>query len=138
MQYSWFKIHIIVKLALNHFNIKLYYFRILPKVLQLLHITAQAPYFKKIQIQIFFLTSTINKIAQNTTVFSTISHLLFRNRCQFFSHFLTFLMVIGAIRPIQTTKCLTIGLKCYQHASLLIQTLVSQLIGTNKQSIKSS
>ena len=31
MQYSWFKIHIIKKLTLNHFNVKLYYFGILPK-----------------------------------------------------------------------------------------------------------
>ena len=58
MQYSWFiihivKIHIVKKLTLKHFNIKSYYFGILPKVLKLLHITAQAPYFTKIQIQIF-------------------------------------------------------------------------------------
>ena len=46
MQYSWFKIHI-VKLTLNHFNEKVYYFLYFTKVLQLLHITTQAPYFPK-------------------------------------------------------------------------------------------
>ena len=45
---------------LNHFNIKFYYFLHFyqsakkNKKKKTLHITAQAPYFTKIQIQIFF------------------------------------------------------------------------------------
>ena len=87
MQYLWFKIHIIKKLTLNHFNVKLYYFLYFTKVLKLLHITAQAPYFPKNSNSNIFLTSTINTTAQSTAVFSTIAHLLFHNRHQFFSHF---------------------------------------------------
>ena len=48
------KIHIVKKLMLKHFNVKLYYFLYFTKVLKLLHTTAQAPYFTKIQIQIIF------------------------------------------------------------------------------------
>ena len=51
--------------------------------------------------------------------------------------FLTFLMVIGAIRPIHSTKwCLNNWFEVLSTRATLIQTLVSQLIGTNKQSIK--
>ena len=47
MQYSWFKIHIIKKSMLNHFLSKIILFLYFTKVLKLLHITVQAPYFPK-------------------------------------------------------------------------------------------
>ena len=90
----------------------------------------------------YFLKNTINIIAQFTAVFSTIAHLLLHNRHQFFLTFLTvvshFLMVIGAIHPIHSTKCLNNWFEVLSTCVTLIQTLVSQLIGTNKQSINSS
>ena len=50
-----------------------------------------------------------------------------------------FLMVIGAISPIHSTKWyLNNWVEVLSTRVTLIQTLVSQLIGTNKQSIESS
>ena len=139
MQYSCFnihiiKIHIVKKLMLNHFNVKLYYFCILPKALKLLHTTAQAQYFTKIQVQIIFSQTQLTQqhkawlfSLQLLTYCSTIG-----------SVFLTFLTVIGAIHPIHSTKCLNNWFEVLSTCVTLIQSLVSQLIGTNKQSIKSS
>ena len=59
------------KLTLKHLNVKSYYFGILAQVLKLLHTTAQAQYFTKIQNSNNFLTNTINTTAQSTAVFST-------------------------------------------------------------------
>ena len=42
---------------------------------------------QKFKSKYFFLTNTIKTTTQNTAVFSTIAHLLFHNRWQFFSHF---------------------------------------------------
>ena len=80
-----------------------------------------------------FLTNTINTTAQSTAVFSTIAHLLFHNRCQFFSHFL---MVIEQFALFIAQCCLNNWFEVLSTRVTLIQSLVSQLIGTNKQSIK--
>ena len=120
---------------LNHFNVKLYYFGILPNIKTIAYRRPSTIFHINSNSNIF-LTNTINTIAQSTAVFSTVAHLLLHNRRQFFSHFL---MVIGAICPIHSTKyCLNNWFEVLSTRATLIQTLVSQLIGTNKQSIKSS
>ena len=126
------KIHIVKRLTLKHFNLKSYYF--FAQVLKLLHTTAQAQYLTKIQIQIF-LTNTISTTAQSMAVFSTIAHLLFHNRCQLFSHFL---MVIEQFTLFTAQCCLNNWFKVLSSCVTLPQSLVSQLIGTNKRSIKCS
>ena len=89
---------------------------------------------KKFKFQ-YFLQNTINTTAQSTDVFSTIAHLLSYNRCQFFSHFL---MVIEQF-TLFTAQCyLNNWFKGLSPRVTLPQSLVSQLIGTNKQSIKCS
>ena len=134
MQHLWFKIHIVKKLVLNHFNVKLYYF-VFYQSIKTAAYHHPSTIFPKNSNSNIFLTSTINTTAQSTAVFSTIAHLLFHNRRQFF---LTFLMVIGAICPIHSTKCLNNWFEVLSTCVTLIQTLVSQLIGTNKQSIRGS
>ena len=117
---------------LNHFNVKnilfLYFIEIQnhsispPKH----HICSKK---KKIQIQIFFFTNTINIIAQYTAVFSTIAHLLLHNTRQFFSHCSTsphiFLMVIEQFTlPIHSTLwCLNNWFEVLPTCVTLIQTL---------------
>ena len=133
MQYLWFKVHI-VKLMLNHFNVKLYYFVFYQSIKTVAYYRTSTIFSKIFKFK-YFLPNTINIIAQFTAVFSTIAHLLFHNRCQFFSHFL---MVIGAIHPIHSTKCLNNWFEVLSTCVTLIQTLVPQLIGTNKQAINSS
>ena len=127
------KIHIVKRLTLKHFNLKSYYY-FFAQVLKLLHTTAQAHYLTKIQIQIF-LTNTISTTAQSTAVFSTIAHLLFHNRCQLFSHFL---MVIEQFTPFMAQCYLNNWFKVLSSRVTLLQSLVSRLIGTYKQSIKYS
>ena len=99
------------------------------KVLLLLHTTAQAPYFTKIQIQIIFSQTQLTQ----------------QHKAQLFSlQLLTYCSTIGvsfshrAIRPIHNTKCLNNWFEVLSTHVTLAQTLVSQLIGTNKQSIKGS
>ena len=101
-------------------------------MLKLLHITAQAPYFLKNSNSN---SNTINIIAQYTAVFSTIAHLLLHNRRQLFSHFL---MVIEQFALFIAQCYLNNWFEVLPTHATLMQTLVSQLIGRNKQSIKSS
>ena len=83
----------------------------------------------------YFLTNTISTTAQSTAVFSTIAHLLFHNRCQFSSHFL---MVIEQFTLFTAQCCLNNWFKVLSTCVTSLQSLVSQLIGTNEQSIKCS
>ena len=82
-----------------------------------------------------FLTNTIKTTAQNTAVFSTIAHLLSHNRCQFFSHFL---MVIEQFTLFIALCCLNNWVKVLSTRVTSLQPQATQLIGTNKQSIKCS
>ena len=105
------------------------------KVLKLLHTTAQAQYFqKKIQIQIIFSQTQLTP-QHKARLFSLqlLTYCLTIGASFFFSHFL---MVIGAIRPIHSTKCLNNWFEVLSTRVTLVQSLVLQLIGTNKQSIK--
>ena len=119
---------------LNHFNVKLYYFGILPKYHNYCIPPPKHHISQKFKFK-YFLTNTINTIAQLTAVFSTIAHLLLHNRCQFFSHFL---MVIEQFSLFIAQCCLNNWFEVLSTCATLVQSLVSQLIGTNKQSIKSS
>ena len=101
----------------------------------MLHTTAQAQYLTKNSNSKYFLTNTINTTAHSTAVFSTIAHLLFYNRCQFFSHFL---MVIEQFTLFTAQCCLNNWFKVLSTCVTSLQSLVSQLIGTNEQSIKCS
>ena len=96
----------------------------------MLHNTAQTQYFTKNSNSNIFLTNTINTTAQSTAVFSTIAHLLFHNRCQF-SHI--FLMVIEQFTLFIAQCCLNNWFEVLSTCVTLKQSLVSQLIGTNKQ-----
>ena len=105
------------------------------KILKPLHIAAQAPYFTKIHIQIFFFSQT---------------QLTQQHKARLFSlQLLTYCSTIGisfshishgdrSNSPYPQHKCLNNWFEVLSTRATLIQTLVSQLIGTNKQSIKSS
>ena len=99
MQHLWFKIHIIKKLALNHFNVKLSILYFYQSVKTAAYPRPNIIFFTKIHIPIF-LTNTINPLAQKHGVFSTIALLLLHNRCRFFSNFSH---GDRAIRPIHST-----------------------------------
>ena len=94
--------------------------------------TTQAPYFPKNSNSNIFLTNTINIIAQYTAVFSTIAHLLLHNRRQLFLHFL---MVIEQFALFIAQCYLNNWFEVLPTCATLMQTLVLQLIDTNKQSI---
>ena len=133
MQHLWFKIRIIKKLALNHFNIKLYYFVFYQSTKTAAYYRPSTIFHKNSNSNIF--SHKHNSITQSTAVFSTIAHLLLHNRCQFFSHFL---MVIEQFALFIAQCCLNNWFEVLSTRATLVQSMVSQLIGTNKQSINSS
>ena len=128
------KILIVKRLMLKHLNVKSYYFCILPRYQNYCIPPPKHNISEKFKFQ-YFLTNTINTTAQSKAVCSTIAHLLFYNRCQF-SHI--FLMVIEQFTLFTAQCCLNNWFEVLSTHVTLLQSLVSQLIGTNKQSIKSS
>ena len=130
------KIHGVKRLTLKHFfNVKSYYFCILPRYQNSCIPLPKHNISQKISNFNIFSQNTINTTAQSMDVFSTIAHLLFYNRCQFFSHFL---MVIEQFTLFTAQCCLNNWFKVLSSCVTLPPSLVSQLIGTNKQSIKCS
>ena len=129
------KIHMVKRLMLKHFLRKIILFWYFLQVLKITAYHHPSTIFYKNSNSNNFLTNTINTTAQSTAVFSTIAHLLFHNRCQFFSHFL---MVIEQFALFIAQCCLNNWFEVLSTCVTLIQSLVSQLIGTNKKSIKSS
>ena len=129
------KIHGVKRLTFQHsFNVKSSYFVFCQGITISAYHRPSTTSHKNSNFNIFS-QNTINTTAQSTDVFSTIAHLLFYNRCQFFSHFL---MVIEQ-STLFTAQCyLNNWFKVLSSRITLPQSLVSQLIGTNKQSIKCS
>ena len=126
--------HIVKRLTLKHFNVKSYYLCILRKYKNCCIPPPKHNISQKFKFKIF-LTNIISTITQGTAVFSTIAHLLFHNRCQLFSHFL---MVIEQFTLFTAQCCLNNRFKALSSRVTSLQSLVSQLIGTYKQSIKYS
>ena len=118
------------------FYIKTYYFFIFAQVVNNSCIPpSKHNFLTKIQIQIFFSQTQLKQqhkarlfSLQLLTYCSTI-------RCQFFSHFL---MVIEQFILFIALCCLNNWFKVLSTRVTLLQSLVSQLIGTIKQSIKCS
>ena len=107
----------IKKLTLNHFNVKLYYFGILPNIKTAAYYHPNTTFHKNSNSNIL-LTNTITIIAQYTAVFSTIAHLLLHNRYQFFSHFL---MVIEQFALFIAQCCLNNWFEVLSTRATLIQ-----------------
>ena len=129
------KIHGVKRLMLKHFfNVKSYYFVFCQGIKIAAYHCPSTISHKNSNFNISA-QNTISTTAQSMDVFSTIAHLLFYNRCQFFSHFL---MVIEQFTLLTAQCCLNNWFKVLSSCVTLLQSLVSQLIGTNKQPIKCS
>ena len=128
------KIHSVKRLTLKHFNVKSYYF----------------VFCTSIKITAYHCPSTLSHKNSNLNIFSQ-TQLTLQHKARLFSlQLLTYwstigasfshicLMVIERFTLFTTQCCLNNWFKELSTCVTLLQSLVLQLIGTNKQSIKCS